>query len=147
MNFTPSNMYVIFILVLVFISGIWMYYSYFKPYWYSQYKTNNEFTSLSNSTTDNQYVEIMLFYTSWCPMCKKAMPEWNKFKDYWENKKIDGYTVTFKEIDCDLNESLADKYKIDGYPTIKMIKDNKLITYDAKPMFSTLNMFLNSEFK
>lgn len=145
MNFTPSNMYVIFILLLLFISGLWMYFSYFKPYWYSKYKTNNEYTSLDIKTT--KYIEIMLFYTTWCPMCKKAMPEWNKFKQHWENKQLDGYTILFKEIDCDLNENLADKYKIDGYPTIKMIKDNKIITYDAKPLFSTLNMFLNSEFK
>ena len=138
-------MYVIFILLLLFISGLWMYFSYFKPYWYSKYKTNNEYTSLDIKTT--KYIEIMLFYTTWCPMCKKAMPEWNKFKQHWENKQLDGYTILFKEIDCDLNENLADKYKIDGYPTIKMIRDNKIITYDAKPLFSTLNMFLNSEFK
>jgi thiol-disulfide isomerase/thioredoxin len=145
MILTSSGMYVIFILILLLASGIWMYYSYFKPYWYSKYKTNNEYTNID--TTDSKYVEIMLFYTTWCPMCKKAMPEWNQFKSYWENKQIDGYTIMIKEIDCDLNESLADKYKIDGYPTIKMIKDNKIITYDAKPLFSTLNMFLKSEFK
>lgn len=146
MNFTPSNMYVIFIFVLMFVSGIWLYYSYFKPYWYSKFKSNNEYTQLESSKSTS-YVEIMLFYTTWCPMCKKAMPEWNKFKANWENKQLNGYTILFKEIDCDLNENLADKYKIDGYPTIKMIKDNKIITYDAKPLFSTLNMFLNSEFK
>lgn len=121
-----------------------MFVNYFIPYWYSKYKTNNEFTSLDST---NQYVEMMLFYTTWCPMCKKAMPEWNKFKGHWENKQLNGYTIIFKEIDCDLNENMADKYKIDGYPTIKMIKDNKIITYDAKPLFSTLNLFLNSEFK
>lgn len=146
MELNANNIYTIIVIVLMFISGIWMYYSYFKPYWYSKYKTNNEYTTLDNTTTKN-YVEIMLFYTTWCPMCKKAMPEWNKFKSHWDNKQLNGYTILIKEIDCDLNESLADKYKIDGYPTIKMIKDNKLITYDAKPMFSTLNMFLNSEFK
>lgn len=145
MNFNQSNMFVVVMLVLAIVVSIWLYITYFKPYWYSKFKTNNEY--FTNNSSSTQYLEFMLFYTTWCPMCKKAMPEWNKFKNHWENKQFNGYTIIFKEIDCDMNESLADKYKIDGYPTIKMIKDNKIITYDAKPSFSTLTMFLNSEFK
>ena len=35
-------------------------------------------------------------------------------------------------------------YKIEGYPTIKLVKDNQIIDYDAKPTKATLTQFLNT---
>jgi hypothetical protein len=35
-----------------------------------------------------------------------------------------------------------DKYNIEGYPTIKLIKDNQVIEYDAKPTKLTMEQFL-----
>ena len=49
-----------------------------------------------------------------------------------------------KEYDCDKNEKLCDKYKIDGYPTIKMLKDGQIIEYDAKPTIENLTKFVES---
>ena len=48
------------------------------------------------------------------------------------------------EINGEENPSMADKYKVEGYPTIKMLKDNQVIEYDAKPTMSHLTEFLNS---
>ena len=39
---------------------------------------------------------------------------------------------------------LMDKYNIEGYPTIKLIKDNQVIEYDAKPTKSTMTQFLTT---
>jgi hypothetical protein len=36
------------------------------------------------------------------------------------------------------------KYKIEGYPTIKLLKDGQIIEYDAKPTKDTIIQFLNS---
>ena len=88
-------------------------------------------------------VDIYYFYTSWCPYCIKARPEWDKFKTYWENKKKNNYVLIFSEIDCDKNESLASKYEIETYPSIKLVKDGKIYDYDAKPTLENLNKFLN----
>lgn len=91
--------------------------------------------------------EIFFFYTSWCPYCKKAVVEWNKFKAEWNHKTLDGYTLVFKEIDCDINESLATKYNVSNYPTIKLIKDDTVIDYDAKPTVDSLTRFLTVSFE
>jgi len=91
-------------------------------------------------------IDIYYFYTSWCPYCIKARPEWDKFKTFWQNKKKENYTFVFSEIDCDKNESLASKYEIETYPTIKLIKDGKIYDYDAKPTLEHLNQFLNIAF-
>jgi thiol-disulfide isomerase/thioredoxin len=91
--------------------------------------------------------DIYYFYTSWCPYCVKARPEWNKFKTFWETKKKNGYTLIFSEIDCDKNESLATKYEVETYPCIKLIKDGKIYDYDAKPTLENLNNFLDMCFE
>jgi thiol-disulfide isomerase/thioredoxin len=90
----------------------------------------------------------MLFYVDWCPHCKTAKPEWETLKSEYDGKSINGYTVTFEEYNC-TNENaetadLMDKYSIEGYPTIKLVKDNQIIEYDAKPTKSTMEQFLNT---
>ena len=36
------------------------------------------------------------------------------------------------------------KYKIEGFPTIKLLKNGQIIEYDAKPSKTTLVEFLNT---
>ena len=61
---------------------------------------------------------------------------------------MNGFGVKLIEYNC-TNESaeiseLMDKYNIEGYPTIKLVKDNQIIEYDAKPTKSTMEQFLNT---
>jgi hypothetical protein len=37
-----------------------------------------------------------------------------------------------------------DKFNVDGYPTIKLIKDRQLIDFDANPSKDNLISFLNN---
>jgi thiol-disulfide isomerase/thioredoxin len=91
---------------------------------------------------------MMLFTVDWCPHCKTALPEWTEMKSEYEGKTINGYTIVFEEYNCTNEtpqiESLMDKYNIEGYPTIKLIKDNQVIEYDAKPTKTTMETFLNT---
>jgi thiol-disulfide isomerase/thioredoxin len=92
--------------------------------------------------------ELILFYVDWCPHCKTAKPEWDSLKSQYEGKTINGYNVIFTEYNC-TNESaeieqLMNKFKIEGYPTVKLIKDNQIIEYDAKPTKATMEEFLNT---
>lgn len=96
----------------------------------------------------NKTATMMLFYVDWCPHCKTAKPEWESLKSQYDGKTINGYTINFMEYNCtnetDEVSNLMDKYKIEGYPTIKLIKDNEVIEYDAKPTKSTMEQFLNT---
>ena len=103
----------------------------------------SRFNKKLNQDKEVATAELYYFYTTWCPYCVKARPEWNKFKTYWENKKKNNCTLIFSEIDCDKNESLASKYEVETYPCIKLIKDGKVYDYDAKPTLENLNKFLN----
>ena len=99
------------------------------------------------NTSTNQYADFYYFYTTWCPYCKKSMVEWKKFKQEWNQKTYQGYTLQFHEVDCDIQETLANKYNVSQYPTIKLIKNGTIIDFDAKPTISSLTSFLNSSFE
>jgi thiol-disulfide isomerase/thioredoxin len=90
----------------------------------------------------------MMFSTDWCPHCQAAKPEWEELKSEYEGKTINGYVVTFTNVDCTNEtpevEALMNKYKIQGYPTIKLLKDGQVIEYDAKPTKATMAQFLNT---
>ena len=97
---------------------------------------------------EEKNAELLFFSVDWCPHCNTAKPEWESLKSQYDGKMINGYTINFEEHNC-TNESdevsqLMDKYSIEGYPTIKLIKDNQVIEYDAKPTKSTMEQFLNT---
>lgn len=122
-------------------------------YIYNQYANENvafhaNRENIPKDANSNKTATMMLFYVDWCPHCKTAKPEWNDLKAEYDGKAINGYTITFVEYNC-TNESaevngLMDKYNIEGYPTIKLLKDNQIIEYDAKPTKTTMEQFLNT---
>ena len=60
-----------------------------------------------------------------------------------KNKGID-YTISLVSVNCDENKSIADKYEVDGYPTVKLIYKNKVYDFDAKVTKDNLVEFLDS---
>lgn len=109
---------------------------------YKKRKKQELVDSVTNSPdTVTKQCEMIYFYTTWCPYCKRARPEWDAFKEDWKNKKINGYLITFTEVDCDINETTANKYDVKSYPTIKLIKEGQVYDFDARPTSDTLTQF------
>ena len=135
------------VIVLIGLALI-LYFYVFKPMSKTQvnYSANSEHDTYSSR--NGKDAEIMFFYVDWCPHCKTAKPAWNDIKSEYENKTINGYKVIFTEINCTEEtaevESLMNKYNIEGFPTIKLLKDGQVIEYDAKPSKDTLTQFLNT---
>jgi thiol-disulfide isomerase/thioredoxin len=128
-------------LFLTLVIAYFSYTSFIKPI-ISKHKLNKEFINKDENSED---ITVMYFYTEWCPYCKKAKPEWSKFQSYVNNKNetID-YTIKLTSINCDENKKMADKYQINGYPTVKLIYKNKVYDFDAKVTKDTLIKFLDS---
>jgi len=142
-----TNWQVIAIIIIGFLLIIFGYYTY-KQYADSKTTFNANRENIPKDKNSNKTATLMLFYVDWCPHCKTAKPEWESLKADYDGKSINGYTVNFMEYNC-TNETaeitqLMDKYSIEGYPTIKLIKDNQVIEYDAKPTKSTMEQFLNT---
>jgi len=132
--------------VVVFIAvvglGIYFYYT-TKPV--TVFHANNENVPKDDTVKS---ANLMLFYVDWCPHCKTAKPVWNDMKTEYEGTIINGYKVSFVEYNCTKEtpetQTLMDKYKIEGFPSIILIKDNQVIDYDAKPSKATMVQFLNT---
>lgn len=88
---------------------------------------------------------LYYFYTDWCPMCKKAGPEFKALKSE-TNGIVNGINIIFREIDCDVDSAIADTFSITGYPTIKLVYRDKTYEYDAKPDRVVLIKFLTEIF-
>ena len=142
MSWTTISLIVLVIIVLIIF--ILYYFNVFSNSTKTSYKPNLE----GGQGPSNKQVEIILFYTDWCPHCKTAKPEWEDMKAEYEGKNINGYNLVFTEYNCTNEtaeiEELMNKYSIEGYPTIKLIKDNQVIEYDAKPTKDTMEQFLNT---
>ncbi len=144
MGFLKTNWMII---VAVLLFGVLGYLAYKNFYGNATlYSANRD--NMDNMDNSNKTAQLMLFHVDWCPHCKTAKPVWDDLKTEYENKSINGYTIVFTEINCTTEsgevEKMMDKYNVEGFPTIKLIKDGQIIEYDAKPTKETLNQFLNS---
>ena len=142
---TSSRFWMILIVAIFFlIVAIYLYNKYVTPMVDNKFIPNNEFQQKSDDSDDVQNVELYIFTVNWCPHSKKAIPIWEQLKEEYSNKTFNNYNINFIQVDGEENPSLADKYKVEGYPTIKMVKGNQIIEYDAKPSLEHLKEFLNS---
>jgi len=140
---SPYYYYIITIVIFViFLSaGI---------FWYNRQKdkTVNHFKDVANVNRRNKEAVVYLFYVDWCPHCKTAKPEWNTFKTQYDDKEINGHVIKCIEVDCTNEDSntkfLMNQYKIESFPTIKLVLDDKTIDFDSKITTTSLTSFVNT---
>ena len=144
-NLTNNKLIIIFIILWLFITiviAFYVYNSYIKPI-IGKHKLNKEFGNKNINNSED--IQIMYFFTEWCPYCKTAKPEWDKFSNYINNiNNTNDYNIDLVSINCDEKKNIADKYNIEGYPTIKLFYKKKVYDYDAKVTKNNLIEFLNS---
>jgi len=145
---TNTRFWMILIVIIFFlIVAAYVYNKYVTPMVDENYIINNEFPKKQDDESgggDSPEVDIYFFTVVWCPHSKNAVPIWEELKEEYNNKTFNGYKINFNQIDGEENPELADKYKVEGYPTIKLVKGNQIIEYDAKPSVEHLKEFLNS---
>lgn len=141
-----------FILVVLLIIGA--YYVFKKNN--SKIKNDKAIRDIPNAPSDGD-VEIMFFTVDWCPHCKNAKTPWADFKKGYHNKLINDTFITCKEYNVTEKESTdpqykdyqvaknaQDKFKVEGYPTVKMRKGDQVIDFDAKITTYALEKFVEN---
>ena len=140
---------IILVVTAIFIGvAFWVYTTYVAPSINPEYVPNREFTDGDGSSTADLY----MFSVDWCPYSKAAKPVWKKLTNKFDGQEVNGTLLQVKEIDGDKQsqelENFESKYlngkKIEGYPSIYMVKDDKVVEYEAKPKLETLKEFINS---
>jgi thiol-disulfide isomerase/thioredoxin len=134
-------------IVLIFV--IASYYGYKHFFAKKEDKKNKKFSNVSNANTRESNAEIFFFYVDWCPHCKTAKPLWNQFKEKYNNTSVNGFIVKCNEVDCSNEEDpkvaeLIHKFKIEGYPTIKMMIHDNQYDFDTKITLNSLKQFVES---
>jgi thiol-disulfide isomerase/thioredoxin len=141
---TDSRVWMILLVIIFFLFvASFVYNKYVTPIVDKNYIPNNEFP-MKDKSDDVDEVDIYLFTVNWCPHSKKALPVWEELKAEYNQQIFNGYKLNFIQVDGEENQELADKYKVEGFPTIKLVKGTQIIEYDAKPTTEHLKEFLNS---
>jgi thiol-disulfide isomerase/thioredoxin len=117
---------------------------------FNKYMTSENFDVANDPTmTREQGVNVYFFHADWCPHCVKATPEWESFKQTNDGKSVNGYKVACIDIDCtDENDAKSNEYinkfGVDSYPTIKLVKDDKTIDFESRITTTSLTSFLDT---
>lgn len=139
----PYYTRVIFTIAII-VFGYLAYYGY-KKYYVKKYL---ETMDVANANRRNKSVVVYFFHADWCPHCKKAQPEWDKFMSNFNGKEVTGYEIECIDVDCtketaDVKEML-NKFSVESFPTVKMVKDGKTIEFESKIKETTLEKFIET---
>ena len=120
----------------------------FYSYNYYKNQVKDRFKDVANVNRRNKEVIVYFFHVDWCPHCKKALPEWNAFMDQYDGKEVNGYIIRCMPIDCTEESSTVktamNKYNINSFPTVKLIRDEKTIEFDSKITRTSLSSFVET---
>lgn len=71
--------------------------------------------NFAEKVLNNTSVVAVAFIAPWCGHCKQLLPEWEIAAS-----KLDGHGAVLAVVDATVEKALAAKYKVNGYPTIKL---------------------------
>lgn len=90
---------------------------------------NSANNSTNDSANDSTKTIIYNFNTEWCGYSKQFQPIWNTFANSIKGK--DNTTAVDVKCDDDKNKEICNKYDIEGYPTVLIVKGNKIEKYSG----------------
>jgi thioredoxin-like negative regulator of GroEL len=134
-------------ITIALVLAVFLYATYY--YFNSRSKiTLEHYEDIANANRRSKEAIIYFFHVDWCPHCKKALPAWQQFKTASNGKEVNGYILTCMDVDCTEENanttSMINKFAIDSYPTVKLVRDNQTIDFDSKITASTLGSFITT---
>ena len=86
-----------------------------------------------------------MFSAPWCGHCKQLQPEWSKLP-----RLLSGFSVKIGKVDATVQQKIASRFQIQGYPTIKFFgtgkkDDNKAEDYQGGRDSDSMVQFVKSK--
>ena len=123
------------------------YYSFTQLY--PSVTKTNKFKDVANATPTGKEITVTMYHVDWCPHCKKALPEWERFTTDYNGKNVNGYKIVCVDLDCTNNKDpqiktiLEKEPVIDSFPTVRGImvgEGGKEISIQYKSRISKDNL-------
>jgi thiol-disulfide isomerase/thioredoxin len=136
-------------IIAVVVCAIFLYAIYYAyNTFYIKPRSQKQFSDVANANRRSKEATVLFFHVDWCPHCKTALPDWNAFKSQYNGKEMNGYTINCVDMNCTEETSdiarAINKYNIESYPTIKLLKDDQTIEFDSKITSTSLEKFVNT---
>jgi len=104
------------------------------------FSQKNNFQNIDQNIDQNSNtITVYLFYAPWCHHCKTFKPQWDEFKKSALSNDIKTVDVNSD----DNNDSLINKYNIQGFPTIIIAYNNNWKQYTGPRTVQGLKQELN----
>jgi len=84
------------------------------------------------------------FYVDWCPYSQEAKPKIESLREFVADYTYGGKFVHVEFVNCEVDKSKCELYKIDAYPAYRLETSQKLYTYEGPANVSVLREFLRS---
>ena len=116
-------------------------------------KTNPQWkpiTRLTEETFDKAVARssastFIMFFAPWCSHCRKFEPTWESIAR--TVKAEAGNELIIATVDCTVEDHLAKRIGIDGYPKLILFHNGYMYPYTGKREFGPLETFMRGGFK
>lgn len=81
------------------------------------------------------------FYAPWCGHCKQLEPKWAELPALLDGK------VKVAKVDATVEKAVAEEYKIQGFPTLKLIAGGKMYAYEGDREADAMAKWAAGEYK
>ena len=104
---------------------------------YINLKSHNKHNLLGGAVK-NENNTLYLFKAEWCGHCKAFKSTWNELQNNVDNK------INFVTYDADKDAKIMKEYNINGFPTLMIKSDNKIIEYNGNRDLNSIKDFINT---
>jgi thiol-disulfide isomerase/thioredoxin len=137
-----------FVLLLLVLFGGISYYLFLQ--YYLNPSVDVKYKDVPNMSDNDKRVLITMYHVDWCPYCKTALPEYESFKQKYNDQIVNGYRIRVVEMDCTDESDPQVKIvqqDVTSYPTVKaLVPDtvtgrDKEVKFEARVTSTNLSRF------
>lgn len=70
---------------------------------------------------------MIFFGTKWCKFCQRLMPKWSRLELRCKENIDPKLNFNVAKVDCTEDEDFCEHYGVDGYPTILLFSNGKVM--------------------